>query len=104
MVYFGYQITPVAGKRESLIAVNERFNKIIESKGGRTIGSFRISLGQGDGDLLYFIAYEDMAAATAAGEALESDADYQILVSEVESMTAQVDSAMLQPLPGSALQ
>ena len=104
MIYFGYQITPVPGKRDALIDANARFKKIIESHGGRAVGSFRVSLGQGDGDLIYFLAYNDMAAATAAGEALEADSDYQALVKETQPMTAAVNSALLQPLPDSALQ
>ena len=35
MVYFGYQITPVPGKRDALIQANGRFRKIIESHGGQ---------------------------------------------------------------------
>jgi len=50
------------------------------------------------------LAYDDMAAATAAGEALENDSDYQALVKETQPMTAAVNSALLQPLPDSALQ
>jgi len=104
MIYFGYQITPVPGKRNALIEANSRFKKIIESKGGKSVGSFRVTLGQGDGNLIYFLAYEDMAAATAAGEALEKDSDYQALVAETETLTSSVTSAILAPLPDSALQ
>jgi maltose-binding protein MalE len=104
MIYFGYQITPVPGKRDKLIEANGRFKKIVESHGGRAVGSFRVSLGQGDGNLIYFLAYDDMAKATAAGEALENDSDYQALVKETESLIASVTSALLQPLPDSALQ
>lgn len=103
MIYFGYQISPVPGKREALIETNACFKKIIESHGGRAVGSFRVALGQGEGDLIYLIAYDDMAASTAAGEALENDSDYQALVREEEPMTASVTSALLQPLPDSAL-
>ena len=104
MIYFGYQVTPVPGKRNALIEANARFKKIIESQGGRAVGSFRVSLGQGDGDLIYLLAYEDMAAATAAGEKLENDSDYQALVRQTEPLTASVTSALLQPLPDSELQ
>ena len=63
MIYFGYQISSVPGRREDLIGENGRFKKIIESHGGRAVASFRVTLGQGDGDLIYLLAYDDMATA-----------------------------------------
>jgi hypothetical protein len=103
MIYFGYQVTPVAGKRDALIETSARFKKIIESVGGKEIGSFRVGLGQGDGDLVSILAYEDMTAATAAWKKLEKDSEYQALVKQIEPMTASVTSGLLLPLPNSAL-
>jgi hypothetical protein len=80
-----------------------RFRKIIESVGGKEIGSFRVGLGQGDGNLVYILAYEDMTAATAAWKKLEKDSEYQALVKQTEAMTASVTSGLLLPLPNSAI-
>jgi hypothetical protein len=104
MVYFRYQIVPAPGQREALIETNASFRKIIESAGGKSVASFRVAIGQGDGNLIYLIAYEDMAAATAAGEALERHPEYQALRKKTEPMTASVSSTLLQPLPDSGLQ
>lgn len=104
MIYFGYQIAPAPGKREALITENARFKKIIESHGGKAVGSFRVALGQGDGNLVYMIAYDDMATATKAGEALEKDSDYAALLKKTEPMIASSSSLLLQPLPDSGLQ
>jgi len=103
MIYFGYQVTPVAGKRDALIETNGRFKKVIESVGGKEIGSFRVGLGQGDGTLVYILAYEDMVAATQAWKKLEKDSEYQSLVKQIEPMTASVTSGLLLPLPNSSL-
>lgn len=104
MVYFGYQVSPAPGKRDDLIEANARFKKVIESHGGKAIASFQVAIGQGDGDLIYLIAYDDLAAAGAAGEALENDPDYQAIRSATEPMIASVSSSFLQPLPESGLQ
>ena len=103
MIYFGYQVSPVPGKREALIETNGRFKKIFESVGGKEIGSFRVGLGQGEGNLVYILAYEDMTAATAAWKKLEKDSEYQALVQQTEQMTASVTSGLLFPLPNSAI-
>jgi hypothetical protein len=103
MIYFGYQVTPVPGKRDALIETSARFRKIIESVGGKEIGSFRVALGQGDGNLVSILAYEDMTAATAAWKKLEKDSEYQDLLKQTEQMTAAVTSGLLLPLPNSAL-
>jgi len=103
MIYFGYQVTPVPGKRDALIETNGRFKKILESVGAKLIGSFQVGLGQGDGTLVYILAYEDMTAATAAWKKLEKDAEYQSVVKQTEAMTASVNSGLLLPLPNSPL-
>jgi hypothetical protein len=103
MIYFAYQVTPVAGKRDALIETNGRFKKIFESVGGKEIGSFRVGLGQGEGTLVYFLAYEDMTAATEAWKKLEKDSEYQALVKQTDPMTASVTSGLLLPLPNSPL-
>jgi hypothetical protein len=103
MIYFAYQVTPVPGKRDALIETTARFKKIIESVGGKEIGSFRVGLGQGDGNLGYILAYEDMKAADAAGTKLEKDSEYKALLKQIEPMIASVTSNVLFPLPNSAL-
>jgi hypothetical protein len=101
MVYFGHQVSPAPGKRDDLVDANTRFNNVIETHGGKAIASFQVAIGQGDGNLIYLIAHDDMAAASAAGEALENDPGYQAIRKATAPMIASVSSSLLQPLPES---
>jgi len=104
MIYFAHQITPLAGKRDALIETNSGIRKIFESHGAKTIGAFKVALGQDDGSLLYFSAYPSMTAASATWEALQKDSNWRALMKQSETMIASVNSGLLEPLPDSPLQ
>ena len=72
-------------------------------RGAKSIGSFRVSLGQGVGNLVYIVAYEDGSAAEAAEKKLANNSEYQALLKQTEPLIASMTTAVLHPLPDSAL-
>ena len=100
MIYVGYQVTPVPGKLNDVLAVHKQAKEISEACGAQQIGGFQITLGQDARSLFYLVAYRDSDAFIAVTKALEDSA----AMKQADAWIASSSSAVLQPLPGSALQ
>lgn len=100
MIYLGYQVTPVPGKLNDLLAAYKDAKDISEAHGATQVGGFQITLGPDAGSLFYIVAYRDADAFAAVTQALGAS----LVMQRAEECVASASSAVLQPLPNSSLQ
>ncbi|MEE8345809.1 MAG: NIPSNAP family protein [Dehalococcoidia bacterium] len=103
-IYVGTQVVPTPGNLQNLLALGERYNKLIEKIGGKPVGGWTITLGQGQGTLALLVSYPDLAAYQAATQQSQTDPDFQQFIAEIGPMVAGMNSAVYTPAPTSALQ
>ncbi len=103
-IYVGTQVVPTPGNLQNLLALGERYNKLIEKIGGKPVGGWTITLGQGQGTLALLVSYPDLAAYQAATQQSQTDPDFQQFIAETGPMVASMNSAVYTPAPTSALQ
>lgn len=103
-IYVGTQVIPTPGNLENLLAQGERYNKLIAKLGGKPIGGWTVTLGEGQGTLALLESYPDLAAYQAATQKAETDDDYLKFMAEVGPMIAGMNSAVYTPAPTSPLQ
>jgi len=103
-IYVGTQVVPTPGSLPALLAQGERYNKLVEKLGGKAVGGWTISLGQGQGTLALLVSYPDLAAYQAATAKAQTDPDWQKLIADVGPMIAGMNSAIYTPTPNSRMQ
>ena len=103
-IYVGTQVVPTPGSLPALLAQGERYNKLVEKLGGKSVGGWTISLGQGQGTLALLVSYPDLAAYQAATAKAQTDSAFQQFIVDVSPLVAGMNSAIYTPAPTSALQ
>ena len=103
-IYVGTQVVPTPGSLPGLLAQGERYNKLVEKLGGKPVGGWTLSLGQGQGTLALLVSYPDLSAYQAATAKAEKDSEFQKFVVDVSPLVAGMNSAVYTPAPTSALQ
>ncbi len=103
-IYVGTQVIPTPGNLPNLLAQGDRYNKLVEKLGGKPIGGWQITLGEGQGTLALLVSYPDLAAYQAATQQSQTDPDFQQFIADIGPMIAGMNSAVYTPTPASALQ
>ncbi len=103
-IYVGTQVIPTPGNLQNLLALGQRYNKLVEKIGGKPVGGWTITLGEGQGTLALLVSYPDLAAYQAATQQSQTDPDFQQFIAEIGPMVAGMNSAVYTPAPTSALQ
>ncbi len=103
-IYVGTQVVPTPGNLPNLLAQGERYNKLVEKLGGKSVGGWTIAIGQGQGTLALLASYPDLAAYQAATLKAQTDPEFLQFVAEIGPMVAAMNSAVYTPAPTSALQ
>ncbi len=103
-IYVGTQVIPTPGNLPNLLAQGERYNRLVEKLGGKPVGGWTVTLGEGQGTLALLVSYPDLTAYEAATEKAQTDSEFQQFVADVGPMVAGMNSAVYTPAPTSALQ
>jgi len=103
-IYVGTQVIPTPGNLPGLLAQGDRVNKLIEKLGGKPVGTWQITLGEGQGTLALLVSYPDLAAYQAATQQAQTDPDWQKALGELGPMIAGMNSAIYTPTPNSRMQ
>ena len=103
-IYVGTQVIPAPGNLQNLLAQGDRVNKLIEKIGGKPVGNWQITLGEGQGTLALLVSYPDLAAYQAATAKAQTDPGWQKLIADVGPMIAAMNSAIYTPTPNSRMQ
>ena len=103
-IYVGTQVVPTPGSLPGLLAQGERYNKLVEKFGGKPIGGWTLTLGEGQGTLALLVSYPDLTAYQAATAKAQTDAEFQKFILDTSPMIAGLNSAVYTPAPTSPLQ
>ncbi len=103
-IYVGTQVIPTPGNLPNLLAQGDRYNKLVEKLGGKPVGGWQITLGEGQGTLALLVSYPDLAAYQAATHQSQTDPEFQQFIAELGPMIAGMNSAVYTPTPNSPLQ
>ncbi len=58
-IYVGTQVIPTPGNVQALLGVGERYNKLVEKSGGKVVGNWQITLGEGQGTYAILSSWPD---------------------------------------------
>ena len=103
-IYVGTQIVPAPGQAPSLLGEAERYNKLIEKLGGKVIGNWQITLGEGQGSFAVLTSWPNLAAWQKATEQSQTDPDFMQFLADVGPRVAALNSAVYTPTPNSPMQ
>ena len=103
-IYVGTQVIPTPCNLPNLLAQGERYNKLVEKLGGKSVGGWTVTIGEGQGTLALLASYPDLSAYQAAVQKAQTDAEFLQFVAEIGPMVAGMNSAVYTPAPTSALQ
>ncbi len=103
-IYIGTQIMPTPGSLPALLAAGDAVNNAIEGLGGKVIGNWQITLGDGQGSLAILVSYPDLAAYQAATQKAQTDPTWQKMLADFGPMLAGLNSAVYTPTPNSPMQ
>ncbi len=103
-IYVGTQVIPTPGNLQGLLAQGDRYNKLVEKLGGKPVGGWQITLGEGQGTLALLVSYPDLAAYQAATQQAQTDPEFQQFIADLGPMIAGMNSAIYTPIPNSPLQ
>ena len=103
-IYVGTQVIPTPGNLQNLLAQGDAVNKAIENLGGKVVGNWQITLGEGQGTLALLISYPDLAAYQAGTQKAQTDPAWQKMIAELGPMIAGINSAVYTPTPNSPMQ
>ena len=103
-IYVGTQVIPTPGNLPNLLAQGNAVNQAIENLGGKVVGNWQITLGEGLGTLALLISYPDLAAYQAATQKAQTDPTWQKMIADLGPMIAAMNSAVYTPTPNSPLQ
>ncbi len=98
---FEWEIAP--GRLQDVLAMEGALLSAIQRIGGKPIGGFTTAVGDVN-RVVALIAYDDFAQFGKANQAAQQDADLQKLTQAVSGLISQVNTSILQPTAGSALQ
>ena len=104
MIYQGLRVVPAAGQGAALAAAVGPYLKLVEKHGGKPVGAWNVTVGQGWGDYTYLNSFADMGAYGKFNDALRNDPEWQDLMTNLAPQIAAVNISLLQPLPESGLQ
>ena len=103
-IYVGTQLIPTPGALQNFLEAGDAVNKAIENLGGKVVGNWQITLGEGQGTLAFLISYPDLAAYQAATQKAETDPTWQKMLADFGPMIASMNSAVYTPTPASPMQ
>ncbi len=103
-IYVGTQVIPTPGNLQNLLAQGDRYNKLVEKIGGKVVGGWTVSIGEGQGTLALLSSWPDLATYQSATERAQTDTDWQQFIVEIGPMVAGMNSAVYTPAPTSPLQ
>ena len=104
MIYYAIQALAAPGQEQALRESVATYNKVIQAHGGNPVGNFTVAVGSGVGSVVSIVGYDSAAAAAAANEDLESDPDWQNLITKVRPLITTLNISVLRPLPDSPQQ
>ncbi len=103
MIYQGVRVVPVAGQGAALAEAVGPYLKLVEKHGGKPVGVWTVTVGQGWGDYTYLTSFADMGAYGKFNDALLADPEWQSMMTDLGPKIASVNISFLQPLPESGL-
>ncbi len=103
-IYVGTQVIPTPGNLQNLLAQGDAVNKAIENLGGKVVGTWQITLGEGVGTLALLVSYPDLAAYQAGTQKAQTDPTWQKMLGVLGPMIAGMNSAVYTPTPASPMQ
>jgi hypothetical protein len=103
-IYVGTQVIPTPGNLQGLLDQGDRYNKLVAKIGGKPVGGWTVTVGEGQGTLSLLVSYPDMAAYQVATEVSQTDPEFLKFMAEVGPLVASMNSAIYTPAPTSPLQ
>ncbi len=103
-IYVGTQVIPTPGNLQNLLAQGDAVNKALENLGGKVVGTWQITLGEGLGTLALLVSYPDLAAYQAATQKAQTDPTWQKMLADLGPRSAGINRAVFTPPPASPMQ
>lgn len=98
MIHYEIKAIPAPGQAQALIGTVAAYRDLLSKHGAKSAESYVVAAGNDVGSLVHIISYDTIAAAEKVQAAVQNDADWNALQTEVAPLVASYSITTLNQL------